>query len=78
VEVNLEELLDHCVVAIGAAVAIAFVDEKFMIVEGENLAHAGAGGEQVPVLMRSLSAGDVKGDDAQQLALRLASGGVLA
>src|SRR5262249_38746481 len=36
VQVNLEKLFDLGVVAVGAAVAIAFVHEEFVIVDGKN------------------------------------------
>lgn len=76
-EIDFVELLHHRVGAIAAAVSVALVDEKFVIVKSEHLADAASSGEQVSILVRCNSAGDIERDDAQQLPLRLSLGSIL-
>ena len=69
-QVNLEELF-HLgfvagrIVASLKSLAIALVDQEFVIIEGDYFADARAGGEQVGVLV-SVSGKDIDGHDAQQ------------
>src|SRR5262249_23984653 len=81
VQVDLKELFYTSVVARPVArtlapSAVAFIHQEFVIVDGQNLADAASGREQVRVLV-SDSTGDVDGDDAQKIHGGTALGSVL-
>ena len=66
--VDLEDVLDQRRIAVAEAGAVALEDEEFVIVDGDDLADAGASGQQIGVFL-GRAGGDVDGDEAQQLGL---------
>ena len=67
VEIDFEDLLNLGVAPIGTAVTVALVDQKFVVVERQHLAHAGARSEQVAVLVLQTSGLDVDDHDTEQV-----------
>ena len=65
-QINLENLFDLGFAAvIATAFAVALVHQELVTVDGKDLAYAGAGGQEVGVLVGRAGA-NVDGDDAQQ------------
>ena len=68
VQVNLEQLFDLGIVGIRPALAVAFVHQELVIIQGDPFRlHTAAAGKQVPILMGRTPTGDVNCDDAQQV-----------
>ena len=64
-KINLEDLLDLGIAAIAEAFPVALIDQKFVLVEGNDITHSRACAEQVCIFV-GLPTADIDGDDAQQ------------
>src|SRR5262249_24400573 len=77
VQVYFEKPFHLGIAAISASLAIALIDQEFVVIQGKDFADAATVGKQIGVLVRDVAGGDIDGHDAQQVGSRATLGGIL-